>query len=315
MRNVTIIDRSPVLFKAWFVVTALFYSLACPTYANDSKEIVEKDYTFLKCNSLKTEKGDRVFPSGEETIRISTRMELVLNQLSSAYSSAFPGRPPMELCISIEEWNGASGSWTVSRSLENGPLFFVRISDKLPPTELEVTLAHEIFHPIVRLLTGIGAESIPPVVRMFGDELMSTAAHPFVFHMLSAAGYIEEEKLQYKRAARNELERLKRRDFKPGAYNFAPQQTWSALWYFNFFQLAPVEYQAIKKFHRKHFPPMVEKMEIIEREFAKLKKYVRAGNYEEFTAQFLKQIHRRLNLDGRVRLKEKKEWEAFLFGN
>jgi hypothetical protein len=255
-----------------------------------------------------------VFPVGETTLRMSSHLQPIVDKLYTSYSKAFPDRPPVNICLSIEKWNGGNGSWTVARSDIEGPLFFVRISDELSAEEFEVILAHELSHPIVRLVTGRGAKSIPPVDQRFANELSSTSQHPFVFDILDQNGYGEAQRSLSERYVAIEIDRLRNKKHKDGLYNQIPQQVWSALWYFNFYLLAPEGYEQIKAFHRERNPGMYNKMMIVEDQWKKLKKYRDVGDYIGLSVEFSDLLHKNLDLQGRVRFTSKAEWESFLFG-
>ena len=80
-------------------------------------------------------------------------------------------------------------------------IFVIEIDPEL--VEAEHIFAHELMHPVLRLLGVPTGKSLGAIDRSIGDEFTSAAHHPFVFDALDQYGYLSEHQEDYVICARS----------------------------------------------------------------------------------------------------------------
>lgn len=220
----------------------------------------------------------------------------------------------MRVGILIEPRNGASGYWSVAESSTTGPTFLVEMDSALDGDE--AMLAHELVHPIIRLLGIPTGQSLGQIDKRIGDEFTSTSHHPYVFDVLDEAGYGNDQRASYAASADAEFAKLSQADWSSPTYTNAPGQTWLVMWYFNFYLLAREQYSAIYERHKQAAPAIAEKMEIVRdawmtatRNRGVLKRKTRTNGIRAFQSH----LFNKLDLHGRVELQSLQNWATWLF--
>jgi hypothetical protein len=222
----------------------------------------------------------------------------------------------MRLGLLLTLRNGASGYWSVAASDSVGPTFVIECDPDIASDE--AVLAHEVAHPIVRLMgvpTGI---SLGQIDARVGDEFTSTSHHPFVFSLLDEAGYGAEQTEQYRASAEQELRKLSAAEFASPTYQQPPGQIWLALWYFNFFILAREQYDAIRLLHLERASGVAAMMDVVTSSWLDATRGTgilkRSAGTTPIKA-FQSHLHAKLSLTGRVGLKSREQWIHWLFQN
>lgn len=274
------------------------------------------DYTFLCCYKKPHGGSSYLHTEGTRSYRLTRRLEPILKQLKRTYSDVFPKAPELRLGVIVEPRNGASGYWTVAESLTVGPIFVIEIDPALDGKE-EI-LAHELAHPIMKLLGVPSTQSVGEIDSRIGDELSSTSQHPFVFDLLDQTGYGDEQRKFYECRADAELDKLKHADFSSPTYTGQPGQTWLALWYFNFYILAQERYDAIYSTHKQNASGIADKMDLVRLSWmaaTKGKGVMKRRAQATCIRSFQSNLMSRLDLHSRVGRQSMQEWTAWLFNS
>lgn len=273
-----------------------------------------RHYTFLECEKKPRGEATYLVVGAPKRYQFSDRLGPLLSRLRKTYSEVFPDAPAMRLGIVVEERNGASGCWSIAQSALVGPTFVIETDPQLESTE--AIFAHELVHPLVRLLGVPTATSIAAIDPRIGDEFTSTAHHPYVFDLLEALGYQSEQREQYIMSARGEMAKLASADWASATYTAPPGQTWLALWYFNFYLLARQEYDALYELHGQHAPGVTDKMNAVRDSWMSATRNTgtlkRSAGVRQIRA-FQSELHRRLDLEGRVAYQPLDSWGRWLF--
>ncbi len=248
------------------------------------------------------------------TYKFSARLGKVLSMLRRTYAEAFPSAPPVRIGLIVEPRNGASGYWSVAESSTRGPIFVVDVDSALDGDE--ATLAHELLHPVIRLQGVPTGQSLGQIDKRIGDEFTSTSHHPYIFDALDEAGCSDEQRASYTTSAEKELAKLSQADWSSPTYTDPPGQTWLALWYFNFYLLARLQYNAIYERHEQAAPGVAGKMDLVRDAWMAATRNRGILKHSAGTKPiraFQSHLFNRLDLEGRVELQSFQNWAAWLF--
>jgi hypothetical protein len=271
------------------------------------------DYSFLSGHKEQHNGASYVFPGNPRTYRMSERLNLVLNRFYRAYADAFPNALSPRICVIVEARNGASGYWTAAQP-GTGPVFVIELDPTIDGNE-EI-FAHELSHPIIRLLGVPTGQSIGSIDSRIGDEFTSTSHHPFVFDFLDQVGYADEQRVGYTKSALEELDKLAHADFASPTYTAPPGQTWLALWYFNFYLLDRQNYETIYSIQKQKAPSVAHMMEVVRESWmvaTRNKGVIKGNDASRCVRSFQSNLRNRLDLAERVSLQSFTDWRAWLF--
>ncbi len=109
-----------------------------------------REYTFLSCHEQQQNNASYVIPGPPRSYQMTRRLAPILEKLKNTYSETFPTEAPMRIGLIVKPRNGASGYWSVAESADVGPIFVVELDDAIDGNEC--VFAHELAHPIIRLL-------------------------------------------------------------------------------------------------------------------------------------------------------------------
>lgn len=273
-----------------------------------------KNYTFLSCKKEQTNGVSYIGTNGTLILKMTDRLASIIKQLNNTYTETFPKAPLLRLGLIIKERNGASGFWSVAESPTKGPIFIIEIDPSI--IENEEIIAHELAHPIIRLLGVPTGKSVGNIDKSIGNEFTSTSHHPFIFDLLDSAGYADEQRVGYISYAQQELEKLEHADFSSSTYTAPPGQTWLAFWYFNFYLLAREKYNAIYEIHKHKAPDVAQKMDLTIKSWlaaTKNKGFLKQSAPVQGIRSFQSHLINSLDLEGRVNQQSLQSWEKWLF--
>lgn len=273
-----------------------------------------REYTFQTCHKEQRNGASYLFPAAPRSYQMTHRLGSIIERLRRTYSDAFPKVAPFRLCVIVEPRNGASGYWSAAENSTTGPLFVVEIDTALDGNE-EI-LAHELAHPIMRLLGVPTGQSVGQIDKRIGDEFTSTSHHPFIFDLLDSAGYGDDQRATFLTSAEDEIEKLRHADLSTPTYTAPPGQTWLALWYFNFYLLARERYDVIYSLHKQKAPGVAEKMDFVRdcwMAATRNKGVIKRSAPTECIRSFQSHLFNRLALEGRVAFQSRHDWAAWLF--
>ncbi|MBS1211932.1 MAG: hypothetical protein H6R26_548, partial [Proteobacteria bacterium] len=182
------------------------------------------EYTFLRCRKEERDGSAYLFAGSPYSYRMSHRLAPILDRLKLTYEEAFPEAPMLRIGVIAEPRNGAAGNWSVAESSTMGPIFVIEVDPELDGNEL--VFAHELAHPILRLLGVPTALSIGFVDKRIGDEFTSASHHPFIFDLLEQGGYGDEQRAFSLESADTELYKLSKADFSSLSYTEELYQIW-----------------------------------------------------------------------------------------
>lgn len=219
------------------------------------------EYTFLSCHKEEHNGSAYLFADTPRSYRMTSRLALILDQLELAYREAFPEAPALRIGVIVEPRNGATGNWSVAKSATEGPIFVIEVDPALDGNEL--VFAHELAHPILRLLGVPTGRSIEFIDKRIGDQFTSASHHPFIFDLLEQCGYGDEQRAFFLESAETELRKLSSADFSALTYTGQIYQTWLALWYFDLYLLVTDSYEMIYSTHKKNAPEIADKMDYV----------------------------------------------------
>lgn len=273
-----------------------------------------KEYTFLSCYKEQVDGSSYIFIDNTRSFQMTNRLAHIIDRLHITYAETFPKAPILRLGVIVAPRNGASGSWTIAKSSTEGPIFVIELD---PIVEgREDILAHELAHPILRLLGVPSGQSVGEIDSSIGNEFTSTSHHPFIFDLLDSAGYGDEQREGFIESAKQELEKLAVTDFSAPTFTGPPGQTWLALWYFNFYLMARDKYDAIYEIHKRRAPGVAEKMDLVIKSWLAATKntgILKKKAPVQVIRSFQSHLFNSLDLEGRVNRQSLQEWSAWLF--
>lgn len=147
-----------------------------------------KNYTFLSCKKEQTNGVSYIGTNGTLILKMTDRLASIIKQLNNTYTETFPKAPLLRLGLIIKERNGASGFWSVAESPTKGPIFIIEIDPSI--IENEEIIAHELAHPIIRLLGVLQGKVWAILIRVLA---MSSLQHHII--LLSSTCLIQLDML------------------------------------------------------------------------------------------------------------------------